>query len=79
MTDQDRALNAQVHPSHYTFPGGAEVRYISEWLTANVAQALQYLARSSRIDGNNKGDTREDLLKAQRFIDFELERLAVGE
>lgn len=66
-----------VDPNHYKFPGGAEVRHISEWLTANAAQALQYIARSSRIDGQNKGDAREDLLKARKFIDFELERLDV--
>lgn len=65
-----------VSPNHYQFPGGAEVSQISGWLTANAAQALQYIARSSRIDGNNKtGDPREDLKKAIRFLEFELERL----
>ena len=63
------------NPSHYAFPGGAEVIDISQWLTSNAAQALQYIARSSRIDGKNKGDTVEDLLKAKVFIDFELKRL----
>ena len=62
-------------PSHYAFPGGAEVIDISQWLTSNAAQAVQYIARSSRIDGKNKGDTVEDLRKAQVFIDFELKRL----
>lgn len=62
-------------PAHYAFPGGAEVIDISQWLTSNAAQALQYIARSSRIDGKNKGDTVEDLLKAKVFIDFELKRL----
>ena len=62
-------------PSHYAFPGGAEVIDISQWLTSNAAQALQYIARSSRIDGKNKGDTVEDLRKAKVFIDFELKRL----
>ena len=62
-------------PDHYKFPNGAEVRFISEWLTSNAAQAVQYIARSSRIDGKNKGDTVEDLRKAQVFIDFELKRL----
>lgn len=66
-----------ISPSHYQFPGGAEVRHISEWLTANAAQALQYIARSSRIDGQNKGDAAEDIRKAIRFLEFELERLDV--
>lgn len=64
-----------VDPAHYKFPDGTEVKSISGWLTANAAQALQYIARSSRIDGKNKGETVEDLKKAKRFIDFELERL----
>lgn len=65
----------EVNPNHYKFPGGAEVRHISQWLTANSAQALQYIARSSRIDGDNKGDTVADLNKAIRFLEFEIERL----
>lgn len=62
-------------PDHYKFGTGAEVIDISQWLTSNAAQALQYIARSSRIDGKNKGDTVEDLRKAQVFINFELKRL----
>lgn len=62
-------------PDHYKFPGGAEVREISRWLTANSAQALQYVARSSRIDGRNKGNAVEDLTKAIRFLEFEIDRL----
>lgn len=65
----------EVNPNHYKFPGGAEVRDISQWLTANSAQALQYIARSSRIDGDNKGDTVADLKKAIRFLEFEIDRL----
>lgn len=62
-------------PDHYKFGTGVEVIDISQWLTSNAAQALQYIARSSRIDGKNKGDTVEDLRKAKVFIDFELKRL----
>ena len=64
-----------VDPDHYKFPNGAEVIQISQWLTANSAQAMQYITRSSRIDGKNKGDTLEDLEKAKVFIDFEIARL----
>lgn len=64
-----------VKPNHYEFPGGVRVFQISQWLTANIAQAVQYLARSSRIDGQNKGDALEDLQKAKRFIDLEIARL----
>lgn len=64
-----------VDPDHYKFPGGAEVIHISQWLTANSSQALQYIARSSRIDGKNKGDASEDIRKAITFLEFELKRL----
>lgn len=64
-----------IDPHHYKFPGGAEVIHISQWLTANAAQALQYIARSSRIDGKNKGDASEDIRKAITFLEFELKRL----
>ena len=64
-----------VSPQHYKFPGGEEVISISQWLTSNTGQALQYIARSSRIDGKNKGNAVEDIQKAIKFLIFELERL----
>lgn len=64
-----------IDPEHYQFPGGAQVIDISEHLTANAAQALQYIARSSRIDGRNKGNTVEDLRKAVWFLYREAARL----
>ncbi|GAB4588697.1 hypothetical protein [Nocardia sp. IFM 10818] len=48
---------------------------ISENLTPNAAQAVQYIGRSCRLDGNNKGDTLEDLNKALWFIRRELGRI----
>lgn len=65
-----------VRPNHYKFPGDVEVIDISQWLTSNAAQAFQYIARSSRIDGNNKGNPVEDLQKAKVFIDKEIERIS---
>lgn len=64
-----------VVPDHYLFPGGVRVHQISGYLTSFAGQALQYIARSSRLDGANKGDTVEDLKKARRFLDLEIERL----
>lgn len=72
----DTATDNVNHPGHYSgFSNDAEVIDISENLTSNSAQALQYIARSSRIDGNNKGDTLEDLRKAQWFLAREITRL----
>lgn len=64
-----------VNPNHYKFPGGAEVKDISGHLTSFGGQALQYIARATRLDGNNKGEAVEDLKKALRFVQWEIERL----
>lgn len=60
---------------YYDFPGGVEVRQISAHLTGFGAQALQYVARATRLDGKNKGDVISDLTKAIDFIRWEIERL----
>lgn len=63
-----------VDPNHYKF-GDVEVRQISAHLTSFGGQALQYIARATRLDGNNKGDSVEDLKKAKRLIEWEIERM----
>lgn len=63
-----------IDPGHYKF-GDVEVRQISGHLTSFGGQALQYIARATRLDGNNKGDAIEDLKKSLRFIQWEIERL----
>lgn len=75
VTDDAEDEHTPVSPQHYKFPGGEEVISISQWLTSNTGQALQYIARSSRIDGKNKGNAVEDIQKAIKFLTFELERL----
>lgn len=60
---------------YYKF-GDVQVIAISRHLTSNSGQALQYIARSSRLDGNNKGDTVGDLRKAIDFLGDEIARLA---
>jgi hypothetical protein len=68
-----------IDPGHYKgFSNGAQVIDISENLTSNAGQAVQYIARSCRLDGANKGDQIEDLTKAAWFIARELERLATA-
>lgn len=60
-------------PRYYQF-GDVEVLDISQHLTGNAAQALQYIARSSRLDGNTKGEDIKDLRKARDFLDNEILR-----
>jgi len=65
-----------INPTHYQgFSNGAQPVDIAEHLTGNGAQALKYIARSTRIDGGNKGEVLQDLQKAKYFIDRELARL----
>lgn len=64
-----------VDPKHYQFPSGVEVRQISGYLTGFGSQALQYVARATRMDDGNKGDRIEDLRKSIKFIEWEIERL----
>lgn len=64
-----------INPDHYQFSNGAEVIDISENLTSNAGQAVQYIARSCRLDGRNKGNVVEDLRKAVWFIEREIERV----
>lgn len=60
---------------YYLFPNGAEVIDISRYLTGNGAQAVQYIARATRIDGKNKGDIIGDLNKAIYMISDEIGRI----
>ena len=62
-------------PTYYRMPGGIEVKEISRHLSSNGGQAVQYIARATRIDGEVKGDPIKDLQKARDMIDDEIKRL----
>lgn len=64
-----------IDPGYYQFPGGHEVRHISAHLTSFGGQAVQYIARSTRLDGKNKGDTIENIDKAIKFLQWERDRI----
>lgn len=61
--------------TYYDFPGGHAVRHISAHLTSFGGQVVQYVARSTRLDGRNKGEVVRDLKAARRLLDWEIERL----
>lgn len=69
--------NNAISPSVYQFPN-AEVRDISAHLTSFGGQALQYVARSTRLDGLFKEDKVQDLEKAKLMIQWEIDRLEAG-
>jgi hypothetical protein len=66
-----------INPDYYKagWSNGVELIDITENLTGNGAQAVQYVARSTRLDGVLKGDPVEDLTKAVWFIQREIQRL----
>lgn len=64
-----------ISPSVYQFPNGVEVRDISAHLTSFGGQAVQYIARATRLDGVVKGLPVQDLKKAIQLLEWEVERL----
>lgn len=69
-------LNDPVNPNHYQgFSNGAEVIDITENLTFSAGNAVKYLSRAGRIDGQNKGAILEDLRKAAWYVSREIDRI----
>lgn len=66
------AVNA---PKYYVLPGGVETLSITKHLSSCGGQAVQYIVRSTRIDGVTKGEEIQDLEKALVFVRAEIERL----
>lgn len=62
-------------PNYYLLPNGIEVGDVTDYLTSNGGQAVQYIARSCRLDGQHKGERIKDLNKAKDMIDREIKRL----
>lgn len=71
--------NDPINPNHYQFSNGAEVIDITENLTFNGGNAIKYLARATRLDGQNKGAVLEDLHKALWYVEREITRLEADE
>lgn len=65
-------------PRYYKF-GTVEVKDISRHLTSNGGQAVQYIARSTRLDGDNKGELVSDLYKAIDMILDEIDRIKTNQ
>ncbi|MDD2326292.1 MAG: hypothetical protein PHW63_09885 [Alphaproteobacteria bacterium] len=64
-------------PKYYQFPNGAQPLELSRYLTSNGGQALQYVARSCRLDdeSNKHNDAADDLVKAIHFLYDEIKRV----
>ena len=63
-------------PPYYVMPDGVtQVADVSRHLSSNGGQAVQYIARATRLDGTFKGDCVGDLLKAMDMLADEIERI----
>ena len=68
--------DSAVSPNYYKgFTNGAQPIDITEHLTGNAAQAVQYLTRACRVDGVVKSDPIEDIDKAIWFCQRERSRM----
>lgn len=64
-------MSDAVNPDHYKqHPSGIECIDIAEHFMFNIGNAIKYLWRAGL-----KGDSVEDLQKARRYIEFEIDRL----
>lgn len=70
-------MSDPINPKHYQgFTNGAQAIDIAENLTFNCGNALKYLARAGRMDGNSKGEILEDLHKAAWYVEREINRIS---
>lgn len=75
VEESSEAENNQLSPNVYQFPNGVEVKDISAHLTSFGGQAVQYIARATRLDGVVKGLPIQDLYKAIELLKWEAERM----
>jgi len=78
LEEEDSEENNQLSPNAYQFPNRVEVRHISAHLTSFGGQAVQYIARATRLDGVVKGLPVQDLKKAIQLLEWEVDRLEAG-
>lgn len=80
MTFDTQQPDPQINPEHYqNFSYNAEVIDIAENLSYNAGNAVKYLARATRIDGQTKHENPlTDLRKAKWYIEREIDRLERG-
>lgn len=67
-----------ISPNYYKIDDDLELYHLTQWLMGNSAQSVQYLFRSTRIDGQWKDDQAriQDIDKAIFFSTIEKERLS---
>ena len=65
-------MNDVYHPAHYTeHPSGVECVHIAEAFNFNLGNVIKYVWRA----GLKTKDPIQDLQKAAKYLDFEIDRL----
>ena len=68
--EQEDVIN---NPSHYCFGKYEPVKVIQDWgLGICLGNVIKYIARAGKKDGNS---TLQDLKKAKKYLEFEIEKL----
>lgn len=75
VEEEEKEEDNQLSPNVYQFPNGVQVKDISAHLTSFGGQAVQYIARATRLDGVVKGLPVQDLYKAIELLKWEAERM----
>lgn len=80
MTFDTQQPDPQINPEHYqNFSNNTEVIDITENLSFNAGNAVKYLSRATRTDGQTKHENPiTDLRKAKWYIEREIDRLERG-
>jgi len=80
MTFDTQQPDPQINPEHYqNFSHNTEVIDIAENLSYNAGNAVKYLSRATRTDGQTKHENPlTDLRKAKWYIEREIDRLERG-
>ena len=74
MIQEDEVEKAVEHPDHYTqHKSGIECIQVTQHFNFNKGNAIKYIWRAG-----TKGDEIEDLRKAMKYLQFEIERVING-
>lgn len=72
-------MNDNINPAHYQFGKYEPIKVINDWkLNFNKGNAIKYIARAGRKEPLTIEKEIEDLKKAKKYIEFEIERLEEG-
>lgn len=78
MSIVENSVFDPINPNYYQLTEDFEVIDVTKYLTGCIAQAVQYIMRSTRVDGAWKDNSArvQDLKKAVWFVEAELSKVS---